>query len=85
MAFVTPNLVNWLEREIGQWVHHEGLIRRPIAPWTVAVPRSYNSLPLSQWFVGTCHDRHIPVTSVLWNLLATVFLRTSQEYFYSCD
>ena len=22
-----------LEREIAQWVHHEGSIRRPIAPW----------------------------------------------------
>ena len=32
-AFVTPVLENWLEREIYQWVHHEGLFRRPIAPW----------------------------------------------------
>ena len=23
---------HWLEREIAQWVHHEGSIRRPIAP-----------------------------------------------------
>ena len=31
-AFVTPVFGQWLEREIAQWVHHEGSIRRPIAP-----------------------------------------------------
>ena len=25
-AFVTPVVEHWLEREIAQWVHHEGLI-----------------------------------------------------------
>ena len=28
-AFVTPVVEHWLEREIAQWVHHEGSIRRP--------------------------------------------------------
>ena len=32
-AFVTPVVEHWLEREIAQWIHHEGSIRRPIAPW----------------------------------------------------
>ena len=32
MAFVTPVVEYWLEREIAQWVHHEISIRRPIAP-----------------------------------------------------
>ena len=32
MTFVTPVVEQWLEREIAQWVHHEGLIRQPIAP-----------------------------------------------------
>ena len=32
-AFVTPVVEHWLEREIAQWVRHEGSIRRPIAPW----------------------------------------------------
>ena len=32
MAFVTPVVEHWLEREIAQCVHHEGSIRRPIAP-----------------------------------------------------
>ena len=31
MTFVTPVVDHWLEREIAQWVHHEGLIRQPIA------------------------------------------------------
>ena len=31
-AFVTPVVEHWLEQEIAQWVHHEGSIRRPIAP-----------------------------------------------------
>ena len=30
-AFVTPVLEHWLQREIAQWVHHGGSIRRPIA------------------------------------------------------
>ena len=30
MTFVTPVVEQWLEREIAQWVHHEGLIRQPI-------------------------------------------------------
>ena len=25
-AFLTPVVEHWLEREIGQWVHHEGSI-----------------------------------------------------------
>ena len=28
---------HWLEREIAPWVHHEGSIRRPIAPWANAL------------------------------------------------
>ena len=31
-AFVTPVVEHWLETGIAQWVHHEGWIRRPIAP-----------------------------------------------------
>ena len=30
-AFVTPVMEHWLEREIAQWVNHEGSIRRTIA------------------------------------------------------
>ena len=28
-SFVTPVVGHWLEREIAQWVHHEGSIRLP--------------------------------------------------------
>ena len=31
-AFVKPVVDHWLEREIAPWVHHEGTIRRLIAP-----------------------------------------------------
>ena len=31
-AFVKPVVEHWLEREIAQWVHHEGSIQQPIAP-----------------------------------------------------
>ena len=32
MTIVTPVVEHWLERDIAQWVHHEGSIREPIAP-----------------------------------------------------
>ena len=41
MTFVTPLVVHWLEREIAQWVHHEGSIQWPIAPWADTLPWSY--------------------------------------------
>ena len=31
-AFLTPVMEHWLERVMAQWIHHEGSIRRPIAP-----------------------------------------------------
>ena len=31
-TYTTPIMEHGLEREIAQWVHHEGSIRRPIAP-----------------------------------------------------
>ena len=40
-AFVTPVVEHWLEREIAQWVHHEGSIQRPIALWVNVLPQSY--------------------------------------------
>ena len=36
---------HWLERKIAQWVHHEGLIQRSIAPRVGVLPQSYISLP----------------------------------------
>ena len=45
MASVTHVMEHWLEQEISLWVHHEGLIWRPITPWVGALSRTYISLP----------------------------------------
>ena len=47
-AFVTPVMENWLEREIGQWVHHEGRSDDPLHHELTLLPRSYISLLLRQ-------------------------------------
>ena len=44
-AFVTPVVEHWLEREIAQWVHHEGSIRRPIAPLANALTTVLHHAP----------------------------------------
>ena len=43
-AFVTPVVGHWMKREIAQWVHHEGLIRQPIALLANVLPQSCISL-----------------------------------------
>ena len=64
-TFVTPFVEHWLEREIAHWVHHEGSIRRSIAPW--ALPRSYISLlfhtckcqlGLTRTYRAICYSTH---------------------------
>ena len=47
-AFVTPVVEHWLEREIAQWVHHEGSIRRPIAPCANALTMELHLVPLNE-------------------------------------
>ena len=47
-AFVTPIVEHWVEREIAQWVHHEGSIRLPIAPLANALT---TELHLAPWHV----------------------------------
>ena len=37
-AFITPVMEHWLEREIAQWVHHEGSIKQPITPERMLLP-----------------------------------------------
>ena len=44
-AFVTPVVEHWLERDIAQCVHHEGSIRRPIAPWANALTTDLHLAP----------------------------------------
>ena len=46
-AFVTPVVEHWLERYIAQWVHHEGSIRRPIAPWVNTLTTELHLAPSS--------------------------------------
>ena len=45
-ALVTPVVEYWLKREIAQCVHHEGWIRRPIAPWLNEVPTELHLAPV---------------------------------------
>ena len=56
-AYVTPVMEHWLEREIAKWVHHEGLIRRPITLWR-------DNLPLSYILLYVSADLFIPVEDV---------------------
>ena len=65
-AFVTPVVEHWLEREIAEWVHHEGLIRWPMkecsyygATWEMVGMRNskrYRERKQAEietdWFVG---------------------------------
>ena len=48
-AFVTPVVGHWLEREIAQWVHHEGSIRRPIVPWANVLTTELHLAPVKKW------------------------------------
>ena len=44
-AFVTPVVEHWLEQELAQWVHNEGLIRPPIASWANALTMELHLAP----------------------------------------
>ena len=41
----SPVVEHWLERETALWVHHEGSIRRPIAPWANALTTELHPTP----------------------------------------
>ena len=66
-AFVTPFVEHTLVREIAQWVHHEGSIRRPIAPWANALTMELRLAPVSQrqFICGTlmCRVPQLTLTS----------------------
>ena len=42
MTFVTPVMEHWLEREIVQWVHHNGSIRRSMQNILILMSRSHD-------------------------------------------
>ena len=44
-TFVTPVVEHLLEREIDQWVHHEGSLRRPSSPWADALTTDLHLAP----------------------------------------
>ena len=48
-AFITPVVEHWLTREIAQCIHHEGSIRRPIAPWANTLTTELHLAPVLQW------------------------------------
>ena len=60
-AFVIPVLEHWLEREIAQWIHHEGSIWRPIVLWANALTTELHLAPrrrrgnLLNWFTYITH------------------------------
>ena len=45
MAFDIQVEEHWLERDLAQWVHYEGLIRRPIVPWRNALTTDLHLSP----------------------------------------
>ena len=55
-AVVIPVVQYWWEREITQWVHHEGSIQRPIELRADALPRDYISLQSK--YINDHHCRH---------------------------
>ena len=56
-VFVKPVMEHWLERQIAQWVHHEGSIRRLIAPSLILVHRIK---PITYNFTLQNYRRHCP-------------------------
>ena len=51
-AFVTPVVEHWLEREIAQWVHHEGSTRRPTELYPVPLKSCHIVLRRVTCFIG---------------------------------
>ena len=47
-VFVTPVVEHWLEQEIAQWVHHEGLIQQSITPLANALTTELHLSPNSR-------------------------------------
>ena len=47
--FFTPGVKHWLERKIALLVHHEGLIRRSIAPWANSLTAELHLARKKKW------------------------------------
>ena len=73
-AFVTPVVEHWMEREIAHSVHHEGSIRRPIAPWA-------NAHTTSLWPRELCQQElQLEKPSIPWCGEGLVCLHYSESY-----
>ena len=85
-AFVTPVIEHWLEREIAQWVHHEGSIRRPITPWALTTElHKKGERKWGSWLDHThAHTYTHTHTHTHWSIdsLIEIFgLKKKQNYF----
>ena len=69
-TFVTPVVEHWLKREIAQWVHHEGSIRRPIAPWAID-PATHRTMSERSYHGATSRS------VCWWSLDSWMFLKVS--------
>ena len=66
-ALASPVVEHWLEREIAQWVHHEGLIWRRIAPWANAVHTELHLAPLFWNAITICFFLILRILIILVN------------------
>ena len=60
-TFLIPVVEHWLEREIAQWVHHEGSIRRPFAPRSCALTTELDNLTIKSMYVYVCICMYVSV------------------------
>ena len=67
-AFLKPVVDYWLEREIAQWVHHEGSIRRPIAPWANALTTELHLAPRILYELINYACQHQPFVPDCWSV-----------------
>ena len=77
-AFVTHVVEYCLEQEIAQWIHHDGSIRRPIAPWATE---------LHLWLPGAWNNLHLSIAitqnvRVAWKSHSSVDLKFQSNTFW---
>ena len=62
-AFDTPVVEHWLEQEIAQWAHHEGSIRRPIAPRANSLTTELHLAPAVSEYEYHTYKAYLPLIS----------------------
>ena len=90
ITFVTPIVKQWLEREISQWVHHEGLIHRATScSWKTTVANNENHY---YWFTKSLlvnYENHWcwiikSIFAELWKLLL-LFHKITVALLWNCS